>query len=138
MEASKITITPQKLNRKQKYNLRKDKVVAYIKSRPFGTPISYEEIRSLLMMKHNTSAINLMKRLIDEGVIIQDEISLRRYSYQVANEVRVTKPAAESITKVKPDIDWVEGQAKEFLWENGLVDRYSLIQFIEYLRSENE
>lgn len=132
MNASKVTIDPQKLrfdkmSNAKRTQLRKQNMLDLIKSKPFGTPITLDEFAAVGAFT-TPSAHNLLKHMIKEGIISKDK-SGNKVCYSVNGTPRITRPA--EITHVLP-IKTLEAYARDFAWEH---HSDSLREFIKHMET---
>lgn len=124
-EVARVKITPETLNKagkslsfKRKQELRTEAVIAYIRSRPFGTPISYAEFMQVANFKSQPGIYSFINKLVKQGIIYQESVSPRKVSYSVPeSEVKVTKPATKpKLTTLT--VQEITDKAMRYSWEN--------------------
>lgn len=143
MQASNIKVSEETMQAaqapltfKRKQEIRRENIYAYIRSKPLGARIKVEEFQAVGNFATVANAYAFINRLIEHKLIYKDNITLRTYSYRVADsEARVIKPANKAGTKAKAkDIELL---AMEYSWQNHNVDSYNdLHKFIEWINNK--
>jgi hypothetical protein len=120
---------------KRKQEIRRENIYAYIRSKPLGTRIKVEEFQAVGNFATVANAYAFLNVLIKHKLIYKDNITLRTYSYRVADdEAHVIKPANKAGTKAKAKD--IESLAMEYSWQNHDVDSYNdLHKFIEWINN---
>lgn len=119
------------LSFKRKQELRRESIIAYIKSRPSGTRIAMDEFRQIGSFATTANADAFIKVMLKHKLIDRDNITPRTYWYSVPNDAPRTIRAA----KLKYTATQIEEMAMKFSWEQP--DWHNdLHKFIEWLKEQ--
>jgi hypothetical protein len=143
MEASRITLDPatqKPLTKKRRQELRRERVLGYIRSKPAGERIKLPEIMQLLNIKNFGSADSLIRSMLRQGLIRRHEIGLRAYAYSIPGDANTVTPPRESEPKSEPTpqtaesvVSELEQCAMRYSWHNP-EQHDSLRGFIRWMR----
>lgn len=119
------------LSFKRKQELRRESIIAYIKSRPLGVRITMAEFQQVGNFATEANAHAFIKVMIKHKLIERENITPRTYSYSVPHDAPKTIKAATA----KYTAPQVEEMAMKFSWESP--DSYNdLHAFIIWLKEE--
>lgn len=71
------------LTYKRKKEIRREAIIAYIKSKPAGERIKLEEFREIGNFGANNAANVFVKTMVKKGLIVKTNLTPRTYSYSV-------------------------------------------------------
>ena len=153
MEASKVTIAPttwsqQKLTPKRRRELKRENVLAYLRSRPYGKRVIAKELMQFGFTTASGAHVYL-KALERDGLITKHELGLRSAFYTVNEPVKTSgshgldegqvaaiKIMNDVIDKAGTQVS-LEEQAMRFAWEHPLYNN-DLREFIKWTNKEGK
>lgn len=135
MEATRVQLTNKTkrqiaipLTRAEKLNLKIQKVVELIESRPSGAPIKHKEFAGVLNI--STHAVGYILQQIQlRGIIAMEKHDARTISYHVLKGTNIRTSA------VTVDLPRLEALGKDFAWQEGK-DPTMLRGFISFVRKQ--
>lgn len=145
MEASKVTLTKEtkksadrELNRTERRDLQRESIMAYIRSRPAGTPINVRHMANhLVLSKSRTTVLpTFLKHMVRDGLItMEGEKGTARRIFSVCADAKTIVPPAEPIpdepvTPPPATNSTLTQYAKQFAWET---NSDSLREFVVYM-----
>lgn len=99
-ESARVSIDPETvaeaekpLAYSKKRELRRESIVAYIESKPYGTRINLKEFQRVAFISTSANTYAFVGRMIKDGIIYKHEISPRTFFYTVAANQKVVHPA---------------------------------------------
>ena len=123
---------PMPLERKRE--LRRQRIIEYIKRKPMGARIKLEEFVQAGHFKTDSNADVFVRKMIAEGIIERENLSPRTFCYRVVQqeeEVRVVKRATERLTASQ-----IEEKAMQFSWEHP-EEQNDLRAFVAWLKDNS-
>jgi hypothetical protein len=141
MEATKVqvrshtlSLAQKPLTQKKRRELRKQAIIEHIKSVGMMTPIQEPDFARVAAMPEG-SVNNLLRQMVDEGLIQREVIGHKKICYTVqAGKIKVLRQA--SVRWTAPQL---EELAKDFSWKHSELDQHnSLKSFIDWLKSDKK
>jgi hypothetical protein len=141
MEASKVTINPDKLKyeqmtEKQRTELRARNIIDLIRNTPAGERITLMQFMKAAGYRTYQSADSKLKSMIRQGLISKTELDHpKTYAYSI-NDGTLTAPKREPAKEVQhfddiqPPFQTLGDYAKQFVWE---ANSDSLRDFVRWM-----
>ena len=97
MEISRLTVSKESLEKndltpERRRELREERIIEYINSRPYGARITLSEFQIAADVESNGQMDAIIKRMIKTGKIIRHENSPNNFSFTIPGAVNVIKP----------------------------------------------
>lgn len=156
-EIARVTIDPETiklaekpLTAKRRKELKRERVLDYIRNKPYGQKMGSLELVDVLgIFKSTGGAWMYLKSLVRDGYITEHPISLKRSFYTVNEPVTITKsakdkhvlPATPVIekpqTKAETTQPNLETLAMQFAWQHPLFNN-DLREFVKWYSANHE
>lgn len=118
-ETFQLAERPMKAGRRRE--LRRELIVEYIKSKPYGKRIKMAEFEKVGQFKTHQNTAVFVKRMMRDGVIVRHDLSLRKFFYTVPGQVKtktVSTPPPRGDSGARFTAQEIEQRAKDFSWAN--------------------